>query len=104
MKSYAGAADRQKVLLNELDNLPSDKRKVIVGKQRHIIEQMQGLVVGIHPDLQHEPHRARAKTMLIFGMINWTHTWMNPGGTLSVSDIADMVLEFALPPAADHAS
>ncbi len=97
MRSYGGAADRQKVLLNELDNLPADKRKVVVGKQRHIIEVMQRVVVGVFPELKGDAVRARAQTMLIFGMINWTHTWMNPGGPLSVSDIADMVLQIVLP-------
>jgi len=96
LRSYAGAADRQKVLLNELDNLPADKRKIVVGKQRHIIEVMQQLVVGAFPELGRDPVRARAQTMLIFGMINWTHTWLNPGGPLSVSDIADMVLALVL--------
>ena len=97
MAGYAGAADRQKVLLNELDNLPADKRKIIVGKQRHIIEAMQKLIVALYPALAANPARARAQTMLVFGMINWTHTWMNPGGPLSVENIADMVLDFTLP-------
>lgn len=97
MDSYGGAADRQKVLLNELENLPSDKRKIVVGKQRHIIDAMQELIVALYPALAGDPTRARAQTMLIFGMINWTHTWMNPRGPLSIDDIADMVLDFALP-------
>lgn len=95
--NYGGAADRQKVLLNELDSLPDDKRKIIVGKQRHIISVVQRLVVGVFPALANDPVRARAQTMLIFGMINWTHTWMNPGGPLSVVDIADMVLRIVVP-------
>ena len=103
LDSYAGAADRQKVLLNELDSLPADNRKIVVGKQRHIIDVMQRLIVALYPELAAEPVRARAQTMLIFGMINWTHTWMNPGGPLSVSEIADMVLAFALPQR-DHAA
>ena len=43
---YAGAGDRQKVLLNELENLPVEKRKIIVGKQRKIIEIVQAMVVA----------------------------------------------------------
>ena len=97
MASYAGAADRQKVLLNELDNLPAGKRKIIVAKQRHIIGAMQKLIVGLYPALASDGARARAQTMLIFGMINWTHTWMNPRGPLRAADIAEMVLDFAVP-------
>ena len=97
MEHYAGAADRQKVLLNELDSLPADKRAIIVGKQRRIVDSIQRLVVQLYPALAGDPPRARAQTMLVFGMINWTHTWFNPAGPLSVPDIADMALDLALP-------
>lgn len=97
LDSYAGAADRQKVLLNELDNLPADKREIVVGKQRRIVETVQDLVVALYPELAGNRVRARAQTMLIFGMINWTHTWMDPEGPLSVSAIADLALRLALP-------
>lgn len=97
LESYAGAGDRQKVLLNELDNLPSEKRRVIVGKQRKIIEIVQAMVISLYPKLALKPARARAQTMLIFGMINWTHNWMNPEGPLKASDIAEMVLDLVVP-------
>ena len=30
--------------------------------------------------------------MLLFGMINWTFTWMRPGGPMSYSQFADEVI------------
>lgn len=93
MKHYAGAASRQKVLLNELGNLPKDKRAVIVGKQRQIINAVQSLLIEIDPALKSDAKRARVKTMLLFGMINWTHTWFRASGGLSSDEIADMVCE-----------
>ena len=42
MRHYVGAADRQKVLLNEIDSLPADKRVTIVTKQRLVIDAVQG--------------------------------------------------------------
>lgn len=93
MKHYAGAASRQKVLLNELGNLPEEKRAVIVGKQRQIIDAVQALLVQIDPRLESDAKRARVKTMLLFGMINWTHTWFRPSGGISSKEIADMVCE-----------
>jgi AcrR family transcriptional regulator len=93
MGHYAGAASRQKVLLNELDSLPEDKRAQIVGKQRQIIDAVQVLLVAQRPELAADPARARGQTMLLFGTINWTHTWFDPAGALSSEDIADMVIE-----------
>lgn len=97
MDHYVGAADRQKVLLNELDSLPGARRAAIVDKQRKVVAALQELIVAVYPPLRDDPVRARARTMLVFGMINWTHTWFRPDGALSAADIADMVLDLVLP-------
>ena len=97
MAHYVGAADRQKVLLNELDNLPTDKRATIVTKQRTIIDAVQNLLTEIDPRLN-DPVQARVQTMLLFGMINWTHTWFDSTGPVSADAIADLALDHFLPP------
>ena len=33
-----------------------------------------------------------AFTMMLFGMINWTFTWLRPGGPMSYSAFADEVV------------
>lgn len=98
MRHYIGAADRQKVLLNELDNLPADKRTIIVRKQRNVIEAVQRLLSAIHPKLLNDPALARVQTMLLFGMINWTKEWFDPNGPISADEIADMALHLISTP------
>ncbi|KRB79759.1 TetR family transcriptional regulator [Sphingomonas sp. Root710] len=98
MRHYAGAADRHKVLLNELGNLPEDRRGVIVGKQRSIIDAVQLLLAKL-PGSPKDAPRLRAFTMLLFGMINWTHTWFDPAGPVSPDELADMVSGLILPSA-----
>ncbi len=93
MQHYVGAANRQKVMLNELGNLPEEERKMVVAMQRRLIDAVQSLLQEIHPALHNEPVRARVETMLLFGMINWTHTWFNPDGPISAYDLAEMVIE-----------
>lgn len=95
MAHYVDAADKQKVLLNELDNLPPPQRNAIVKQQRIVIDAAQALMVAIHPDLADDPARARAKTMLLFGMINWTHTWYDPAGPIKPGEIADLAFSMA---------
>ena len=92
MRHYVGAASRQKVLLNELGSLPDDRRQAIVAKQRGLVDAVEGLLRRLDPALAHDPARARVKTMLLFGMINWTHTWMDPDGPVPPDAVADMVL------------
>lgn len=95
MAHYVGAADKQKVLLNELDNLPPQQRTAIVKQQRIVIDAAQTLLVAMHPNLASDPAKARVKTMLLFGMINWTHTWYDPSGPIKPDEIADLALRMA---------
>lgn len=92
MRDYVGAADRQKVLLNELDSLPTDRRGLVVAKQRRLVAEVQALLVALDPSLEKDADSARVETMLIFGMINWTHTWFDPTGPIGADALADMVL------------
>lgn len=96
MDHYVGAADRQKVLLNELDSLPAENRATIVAKQRTIIDAVTKLLVALDSSLAGDPARARVQAMLLFGMINWTHTWFDPSGPTSAAEIADMALRLVL--------
>ena len=34
--------------------------------------------------------------MLLFGMINWTFTWLKPGGPMTHADLAPMVVQLFL--------
>lgn len=99
MRHYLGATDRQKVLLNELDRLPDDKRRTIVAKQRAIVDAVAGLLRVADPRLGGDADRIRVQTMLLFGMINWTHTWFDPDGPVSADQLADMAVELVLPQA-----
>lgn len=96
MQHYVGAADAHKVLLNELDSLPSALRAELVAQQRRIIDSLTSVLQEIFSSLAQDNTRARVAAMLLFGMINWTHTWYDPTGPVSPDDLADMALAMAL--------
>ena len=93
MQLYAGAQDSHKVLLNELDNLPPERRADVVRKQRRIIAVVETLVREIRPEANPV---VLPLTMLFFGMINWTHTWFRPGGQLGAEALADLAVRLTL--------
>lgn len=95
MRLYAGAADSHKVLLNELDNLPPDRRADVVDKQRRIIRVVEEQIAELRPDLANGP-RLLPLAMLFFGMINWTHTWFRPQGELTPDAVADLAVDLML--------
>ena len=88
MRLYASAQNHHKVLLNELDNLPAERRADVVAKQRRIIAAAEAVIGEIAPG-----GGARVNTMLFFGMINWTHTWFDPMGPFMPEALALRVVE-----------
>jgi AcrR family transcriptional regulator len=96
MALYVGAADRHKVLLNDLDNVPKNKRAEIISVQRGLIETVRQLLVEIEPALSKKPGAAFAAAMLYFGTINWTHTWFNPEGVVNADTMAEMAVDLTL--------
>ncbi len=93
MRLYEGAASSHKELLNELDNLPAERRSDVVAKQRRIIAFVGEQVRAIRPDLA---EIERPLTMLFFGSINWTHTWFRPGGNVSAEQLGELAVAIVL--------
>lgn len=96
MALYVGAADRHKVLLNDLGRLPKARRAEIVAVQRRLIEIVQKLLVELEPSLKHKAGKSFTAAMLFFGAINWTHTWFNPKGAVSAGALAEMAVDLTL--------
>lgn len=96
MALYVGAADRHKVLLNDLDYLPKIRRAEIVAVQRGLIESVRQLLVEIEPRLALQDGVSLTAAMLFFGTINWTHTWYDPKGVIGQKKLADMAVDLTL--------
>ncbi len=96
MALYVGAADRHKVLLNDLDYVPKARRAEIVAVQRGLIESVRSLLVAIEPTLKTREGASLAAAMLFFGAINWTHTWYNAKGAISPEVLANMAVDLTL--------
>jgi AcrR family transcriptional regulator len=96
MQIYAGAAASHKVLLNELENLPADKRRAVITRQREVVDLVERLLLELRPDLAEHPDLKRPISMLFFGMINWTHTWFKPRGPVSPKELALVAVDMLL--------
>ena len=101
---YAGASDRQKVLLNELRKLPEPRHGEIVAKQRSIIQAVEDCLSELDPKLGKQPPQRFAMAMLIFGMINWTLTWFRADGPISTDRLSAMVSDIMTHGLPDQAS
>jgi AcrR family transcriptional regulator len=96
MALYVGAANRHKVLLNDLDKLPDTRSGEIVAVQRGLIDKVGELLAAIEPALAKRKGARVPAAMLYFGMINWTHTWFDPKGSIGAAQLADMAVDLTL--------
>lgn len=96
MKHYVGAANSQKVLLYELDNVPSKNRTKIVSKQRKLIAFAENLLVNAAGGNDIDKAELRARIMLFFGMLNWSHSWFNPNGKIDRYQLADLASDITI--------
>lgn len=92
LQAYVGAESRHKVLLNDLDRLPQERRDAIILRQRAIVDYVARLMEEVQPSLG-ERGLGRSAAMLYFGMINWTHTWFRANGPVTPDTLADLAAD-----------
>jgi TetR/AcrR family transcriptional regulator len=92
MKAYAGAQHQHRVLTEDVRFLPDAERHQVVAAERRVAASFADAIVALRPDLQaralHKP-----LTMLLFGMMNWTFTWLRPDGALTYEALGDMIAD-----------
>ncbi|MES2073637.1 MAG: TetR/AcrR family transcriptional regulator [Pseudomonadota bacterium] len=91
---YEHSQTRHMALLNDVKFLEEPQRKVILDAQRQVVELFTQAIQQAYPHRTTDKNRS-AVTMLLFGMINWTFTWLKPdqdeSGKMSYKDFAQLV-------------
>jgi AcrR family transcriptional regulator len=96
MALYVPASNRHKILLNDLDKLPPQRRKTIVAAQRVLLDAVDAILMELSETLANRPRERRAAVMIYFGMINWIDTWFDPKGALDAREIATLAVNIFL--------
>jgi AcrR family transcriptional regulator len=89
---YADAQAAHRVLTEDVKFLePLDRKRVLDG-QREVVAAFAEAIADARPELRagnlHKP-----LTMLLFGMMNWMFTWLQPGGRLTHAAMAPIVAD-----------
>lgn len=92
---YAGARHAHRVLTEDVKFLePADQAQVLE-LQRQVVSSFANAIAQVRPELiAADLHKPLA--MLLFGMMNWMFTWLQPDGTLSHADMAPVVADLFL--------
>ena len=101
LQEYESSATRHVALLNDtqfLSDAPDtglasqSPRELILNRQRDVVAAVTRALKRAYPE-RLTPANQTAITMMLFGMINWTFTWLRPGGPISYVAFADEVIQ-----------
>ena len=95
MVVYADAQADHHVLTEDVKFLELADRERILRGQRLVVEAFAGAIAQGHPHL-HAAQLHKPLATLLFGMLNWMHTWVQPGGRLRHADLAPIVIDLFL--------
>jgi AcrR family transcriptional regulator len=93
MAAYADAQHEHRVLTEDVKFLGDEERAEVEAAQRRVVTAFANTIARVRADLKAQ---ATPLAMLLFGMINWTFTWLKPGGPLTHADLAPMVVQLYL--------
>jgi AcrR family transcriptional regulator len=88
---YEKAVTRHIALLNDTQFLGDAQRQLILDRQRDVVAAFTRFLKRAYPQ-RLNPRNQAAVTMMLFGMINWTFTWLRPDGAMSYAAFADEVI------------
>jgi len=99
LHEYENSATRHAALLNDTqflsaepdEALGSSPREQVLNRQRDIVAAMTRFLKRAYPARLNAGNQT-AQTMMLLGMINWTFTWLRPGGAMSYADFAEEVI------------
>jgi AcrR family transcriptional regulator len=92
LEVYADAQAAHRVLTEDVKFLEAPDRERVLGAQRRVVASFADAIADTRPELRAaELHKPVA--MLLFGMMNWMFTWLQPSGRLTHADLAPIVAD-----------
>ncbi|TAM03936.1 MAG: TetR/AcrR family transcriptional regulator [Paraburkholderia sp.] len=91
LAEYETSHSRHVALLNDVKYLEDAQREIILNRQRDVVAAFARQLARAYPGRVSTENQT-ALTMMVFGMINWTFTWLKPGGRMGYRDFAEQVI------------
>ncbi|MCA3239903.1 MAG: TetR family transcriptional regulator [Rubrivivax sp.] len=92
LRAYAHAQHEHRVLTEDVKFLPAPEREALLEGQRRVVQAFADAVAAVRPELA-AARLAKPVAMLLFGMINWTFTWLRADGALTHEAMAPLVTQ-----------
>lgn len=92
VQAYGQAQNQHRVLTEDMRFLDVEDQGRLRQVERQVVSAFADAIAAVRPEL-HGANLDKPLTMLLFGMINWTFTWLQPGGKLTYDAMAPMVAD-----------
>lgn len=92
MKQYEHAQAQHIVLTQDVKFLTAERRDLVLSKQREVVRQFNQVICQMCPELA-DKKLDKPITMVLFGMINWTFTWLRSDGHLSYEQMGRLATD-----------
>ena len=95
MQEYQHSQAQHVVLVQDVKFLADAQRAQIVAKERRVVDAVAQAISALKPRLPKKTSRVPL-AMILFGMINWTFTWLRADGPLTYDNMAEVVSDIFL--------
>jgi AcrR family transcriptional regulator len=95
MQEYEHSQAQHMVLVQDVKFLGESERRRVVAKERQVVDAFADTIAALKPKFRKNTLRVPL-AMILFGMINWTFTWLRADGPLAYQDMAKVVTEIFL--------
>ncbi len=92
MAVYADSQNEHRVLTEDVRFLAAAERRRVLGGERKVVAAFADAIAAARPELR-GAGLEKPLAMLLFGMMNWMFTWLQPKGALSHADMAPVVAD-----------
>lgn len=92
----ARSPNEQRVILNELSLLGEDEQKAVKSLERQIVDLVSDLLIRLDKEGKIVKRTRKVYAMMLFGILNYSHTWYDSAGGVSPVEFADMIVDLFL--------
>lgn len=95
MQAYQHSQAQHMVLVQDVKFLDEAQRACVIAKERAVVDAFAAAIAKLKPRWTRKSLRVPL-AMILFGMINWTFTWLRADGPLRYEDMAEVVADIFL--------
>lgn len=92
----ARSTNEQRLILNDLSFLNEDEQKKIKELERQLVDIISDLLIRLDAKGKVVKRTKKVYAMMLFGILNFSHTWYDPKGSIDPEEFADMVVDLFL--------